>query len=60
VISTSGARHGGGLRKAGLFDPKGELANLMLTSPELRGNDFQSRVDPAEAHRRKQFPRCGF
>ncbi len=30
-------------------DPKGDLGNLLLTFPELKGSDFQPWVDPAEA-----------
>ncbi|GDX82326.1 ATP-binding protein [Deltaproteobacteria bacterium] len=35
------------------IDPKGDLGNLALTFPELRGADFQAWVDPEES-RRKQ------
>jgi hypothetical protein len=31
------------------IDPKGDLGNLLLTFPELRGEDFAPWVDPAEA-----------
>jgi hypothetical protein len=34
-----------------VIDPKGDLANLMLTFPELRGADFAPWVDEAEAQR---------
>ena len=34
------------------IDPKGDLGNLLLTFPELRGSDFQPWVDPAEAQRK--------
>ena len=33
-------------------DPKGDLANLSLTFPELRPSDFRPWVDPGEAARR--------
>ncbi len=35
------------------IDPKGDLGNLALTFPELRGEDFRGWVDPEDA-RRKQ------
>ncbi|MCJ7556941.1 MAG: DUF87 domain-containing protein [Gammaproteobacteria bacterium] len=31
------------------IDPKGDLGNLLLTFPELRGKDFEPWVDPGEA-----------
>ena len=31
------------------IDPKGDLGNLLLTFPELRGEDFQPWVNPKEA-----------
>ena len=31
------------------IDPKGDLGNLLLTFPELRGEDFAPWVDPDEA-----------
>ena len=34
------------------IDPKGDLANLLLSFPEGRPADFESWVDPAEARRR--------
>ena len=34
------------------IDPKGDLGNLLLAFPELRGSDFQPWVDPAEAQRK--------
>ena len=41
------------------IDPKGDLGNLLLTFPELRGEDFLPWVDPDEAARkglsREQF-----
>ncbi|MEN8375574.1 MAG: DUF87 domain-containing protein [Gemmatimonadota bacterium] len=33
------------------IDPKGDLGNLLLAFPELRGSDFAPWVDPAEAER---------
>ncbi len=33
------------------IDPKGDLANLLLTFPQLRGEDFQPWVDAEEAAR---------
>ncbi len=36
------------------IDPKGDLANLMLTFPKLRGKDFEPWVDPGEATRKGQ------
>ncbi len=41
------------------IDPKGDLGNLLLSFPELRGEDFAPWVDPDEANRkglsREQF-----
>ena len=41
------------------IDPKGDLGNLLLSFPELRGEDFAPWVDPDEAARkgltREQF-----
>jgi hypothetical protein len=34
------------------IDPKGDLGNLLLTFPELRGEDFAPWVDPDEAARK--------
>ncbi|MCI0360815.1 MAG: ATP-binding protein [Planctomycetaceae bacterium] len=34
-----------------IIDPKGDLGNLLLTFPQLRGEDFQPWVDPADAKR---------
>jgi hypothetical protein len=34
------------------IDPKGDLGNLLLTFPELKPNDFQEWIDPAEATRK--------
>lgn len=33
------------------IDPKGDLGNLLLTFPELRGEDYLPWIDPAEAER---------
>jgi hypothetical protein len=33
------------------IDPKGDLGNLLLTFPELRGEDFRPWIEPAEAAR---------
>ena len=38
------------------IDPKGDLANLMLTFPELRGADFRPWVDESEASREGVTP----
>lgn len=35
-----------------IIDPKGDMANLMLTFPELKPDDFQPWIDPAEASRK--------
>ncbi len=35
-----------------IIDPKGDLGNLMLTFPQLRPEDFQPWIDPAEATRK--------
>jgi hypothetical protein len=34
-----------------IIDPKGDIANLLLTFPELRGEDFEPWVEPSEAVR---------
>jgi hypothetical protein len=34
-----------------IIDPKGDLGNLLLTFPQLRAEDFEPWVDPAEATR---------
>ncbi len=36
------------------IDPKGDLGNLLLTFPALRGEDFEPWVDPAEAVQKGQ------
>ena len=33
------------------IDPKGDLGNLLLTFPELQGEDFEPWIDPSEATR---------
>lgn len=38
------------------IDPKGDLANLFLTFPQLRGKDFAPWVDPREAERKGMTP----
>ncbi|BDD88507.1 ATP-binding protein [Desulfofustis limnaeus] len=35
-----------------IVDPKGDMANLLLTFPQLRGDDFLPWIDPAEASRK--------
>lgn len=35
-----------------VIDPKGDVSNLMLTFPELRGEDFRPWIDEGEAARR--------
>ena len=35
-----------------IIDPKGDLANLLLTFPELRPADFRPWIDPDEAQRK--------
>jgi len=35
-----------------VIDPKGDMANLMLTFPRLTGEDFSAWVDPGEAARK--------
>jgi hypothetical protein len=39
-----------------IVDPKGDLGNLLLTFPELRPEDFQEWIDPAEATRKGMTP----
>jgi len=34
-----------------ILDPKGDMGNLLLNFPQLRGADFEPWVDPAEARR---------
>ncbi|MCI0408837.1 MAG: DUF853 family protein, partial [Acidobacteria bacterium] len=38
------------------IDPKGDLGNLLLTFPELRGADFRPWIDEAEAARQSLSP----
>jgi hypothetical protein len=38
------------------IDPKGDLGNLLLTFPELRGEDFLPWIDLAEAERQSKSP----
>src|SRR5208283_2032059 len=40
------------------IDPKGDLGNLLLSFPKLRGEDFAPWVDPEEANR-QGLPRQG-
>src|SRR5437660_6561894 len=35
-----------------VIDPKGDLANLLLTFPELRGSDFEPWVNANDAQRK--------
>lgn len=37
-----------------IIDPKGDMANLMLTFPDLRPADFQPWIDSSEASRKKR------
>jgi hypothetical protein len=39
-----------------LIDPKGDLANLMLTFPDLKGSDFLPWVNPDEARNKGLTP----
>jgi Helicase HerA, central domain len=39
-----------------IIDPKGDLSNLLLTFPQLRPEDFEPWVDPAEATRQGVTP----
>jgi hypothetical protein len=39
-----------------VIDPKGDLGNLLLTFPELRGEDFRPWVDPADVAQAGQTP----
>lgn len=38
------------------IDPKGDLGNLMLTFPDLKGSDFEPWVDSGDAERKGQSP----
>jgi hypothetical protein len=35
------------------IDPKGDLGNLLLAFPELRGEDFRPWLDESEASRKR-------
>ncbi|MFW2367288.1 MAG: helicase HerA domain-containing protein, partial [Desulforhopalus sp.] len=35
-----------------IIDPKGDMANLLLTFPDLKPADFEPWIDPAEASRK--------
>ncbi|MBL8890994.1 MAG: ATP-binding protein [Planctomycetaceae bacterium] len=39
-----------------VIDPKGDIANLLLTFPQLRAEDFEPWVEPAEAVRQGMSP----
>src|SRR6187402_652869 len=39
-----------------IIDPKGDLSNLLLTFPQLRPDDFEPWIDPAEATRLSATP----
>lgn len=39
-----------------IIDPKGDLANLLLTFPELRGADFRPWINEEDAARKGQSP----
>ncbi len=39
-----------------VIDPKGDLGNLLLTFPNLEGQDFRPWIDPAEAQRQGKTP----
>ena len=39
-----------------IIDPKGDLPNLLLTFPELRGEDFRPWINEEDATRRGQTP----
>ncbi len=39
-----------------IIDPKGDLANMMLTFPELQPEDFEPWIDPQEAARKGVTP----
>ena len=44
-----------------IIDPKGDMANLLLTFPELKGKDFLPWVNPDDAKKKDLTPRslCG-
>ncbi len=39
-----------------IIDPKGDMTNLLLTFPELRGEDFEPWVNPDDARRKDMEP----
>ena len=39
-----------------IIDPKGDLGNLMLTFPSLKGEDFQPWIDEDDAHKKGLSP----
>lgn len=39
-----------------VIDPKGDISNLLLTFPDLKPEDFQPWIDPAEATRKGVTP----
>lgn len=39
-----------------ILDPKGDMGNLLLNFPELRGSDFRPWIDDAEAERKGKSP----
>lgn len=39
-----------------VIDPKGDLANLLLTFPKLKGSDFSPWIEPGEASRKGMEP----
>ena len=39
-----------------ILDPKGDMGNLLLNFPDLRGEDFRPWIDEAEANRKGQSP----
>ena len=39
-----------------IIDPKGDMPNLLLAFPELRGEDFQPWIDEDESRRKGQSP----
>ena len=39
-----------------IIDPKGDMGNLLLSFPELRPEDFQPWIDPAEAAKKEMEP----
>lgn len=39
-----------------IIDPKGDMGNLLLSFPELRPQDFEPWIDPAEAAKKEMEP----